>query len=61
MRTPHSITASLSLKVVFISDDWDEAPLSEQDQLELTRLLVHQLIAIKATLRRAEELQRRSA
>ena len=58
MRNSPPIAAVLNVKVVFLPDDRDEAPLSAQDELELSRLLLREVTEIKAALRRTEELQR---
>jgi hypothetical protein len=56
MQNPYSIAATLRLNVVFLSDDRDDAPFSEE--LESSRLLRRQVTEIKAALRQAKELQR---
>ena len=61
MRNSSSIAARLHLKVVFSSDDWAEAPLTERDQREISRLLLHRLTVLRAALRRVEELRRGAA
>jgi hypothetical protein len=61
MRNSSSIVATLSLNVVVIPDDSDEAPLTEKDQHELSRLLLHRLTVLRAALRRVKELKRGAA
>ena len=57
MRNAPPIAAVLNVKVVFLPDDRDEAPLSAQDELELSRLLLRQVTETNAALRQLEELQ----
>jgi hypothetical protein len=52
-------TGSLILRVAFIGDDRDEAPITEKDQHDLSRLLLHRLTVLEAALRRVEDLRRR--
>jgi hypothetical protein len=58
VRNSPPIAAVLNVTVVFLPDDRDEVPLSGEDQLELSRLLLRQVTEIKAALCRAEELHR---
>ena len=61
MRNPSSIVASLILRVAFIGDDRDEAAITEKDQHDLSRLLLHRLTVLEAALRRVEDLRHETA
>ena len=58
MRNPSSITAVLTLLVAFMGDARDDALITEKDQHDLSRLLLHRLTVLEAALRRIEELRR---
>jgi len=59
MRNSSSIAAvALKPGVSFIPEEWAEAPLTEKDQQELSRLLLYRLTVLKAALRRVEEFRR---
>jgi hypothetical protein len=61
MRNPSSTVASLILRVAFIGDNRDEAPITETDQHDLSRLLLHRLTVLEAALRRVEDLRHETA
>jgi len=61
MRNSSSIAAVLSLRVAFIGDAQDEAPITETDQHDQCWLLLHRLTVLEAALRRIEELRRGTA
>ena len=61
MRNSSSINAVLSLRVAFIGDAQDEASMTEKDQHDLSRLLLHRLTVLEAALRRIEDLRRGTA
>jgi len=58
MRNSSSIAAVLTLRVALIGDVRDEASITEKDQHDLSRLLLHRLTVLEAALRRIEELRR---
>ena len=61
MRNSSSIAAVLTLRVAVIGDVRDEASITEKDQHDLSRLLLHRLTVLEAALRRIEELRRGTA
>ena len=61
MRNSCSIAAVLTLRVALIGDVRDEASITEKDQHDLSRLLLHRLTVLEAALRRIEELRRGTA
>ena len=61
MRNSSSINAVLSLRVAFIGDAQDEAPITETDQHDQSRLLLHRLTVLEAALRLVAELRRGTA
>jgi hypothetical protein len=61
MRNSSSINAVLSLRVAFIGDTRDEAPITETDQHDLSRLLLHRLTVLEAAFRRIEDIRRGTA
>ena len=61
MRNSSSINAVLNLRVAFIGDARDKAPITETDQHDLSRLLLHRLAVLEAALRRVEDLRRETA
>jgi hypothetical protein len=38
-------------------DDWEDAPLSDEDKQELRGILLHQLTVLKTALHRVKELR----
>ncbi len=61
MRNSSSIAAVLNMQVVFIGDVRAEAPITETDQRDISRLLLHRLTGLQAALRRLAELRRGTA
>jgi len=61
MRNSSSIAAVLSLQVAFIGDVRAEAPITETDQCDISRLLLHRLTVLEAALRLVAELRRGTA
>ena len=61
MRNSSLIAAVLSLHVAFIGDERAEAPITELNQRDISRLLLHRLTVLEAALRRLAELRLRTA
>ena len=47
MRNSSSIAAVLSMQVAFIGDERAEAPITETDQRDISRLLLHRLTVLR--------------
>jgi hypothetical protein len=61
MRNLLPLDALLSLRIAFVGDDCDDAPMTEMGRDSISRLLLHRMDVLQAAMRRVAELQREAA
>jgi len=61
MRNLLPVAALLSLRVAFIGDKRDEAPLTDAGPDSVSRLLLHRMDVLQAAMNRVAEIQREAA
>ena len=57
MRNPSPVVTVLNLRVVFIGDAKDTAPVAETDQHAMSRVLLHRLIVLVVAMQRIAQIQ----